>query len=717
MKLPTPTPADLQGYLRGELATDQSDLVEQAIQARPDLWRLIEQLDPLASPLAKRLQEAVPAAPYVAEAQLRHAADLAMLAWRESDTVSRTDARESTSNPSLHGDLVRPLPLPPRLREYELLERIGAGGMGAVYKALHTRLGKIVALKVLPPERMRDAAVIARFDREMKAAGGIEHPNVVRATDAGEVDGVHFLVMEHVEGCTVSQLLAERGPLPVAEACEIARQTCLGLQRIHEAGLVHRDVKPANLMLTPQGQVKLLDLGLARWKESLAEHDLTTDSVGLGTIDYLAPEQAANARQADIRADLYSLGCTLYKLLSGQTPFTAGQFPSPAAQLLAHATLAPPPIRQLRGDVPPELETILRKLLAKNPADRFSTPRDLAEALEPWSAAPSSAAARSSPLPLPEELLALSTKPLDKPRRPARPRWPLAALAAAVLAVCGAIIVLQFSGQEYTITLDDPSAQLKVDGRSVVIDGEGIGKLRLMAGEHSYTVERGGVLVKGPETFEVRRKGERQLKIEVASQRKAAPKATAPPATAPPERESPATGDLDAAPALSLAGFAERKTLTPGDASLNEWQRKADFLKLKGAGWIQYPELDAKRYTLKFRLEPLKAGKLAIVLGDVSDWHPELHFERLGEEKEPKIRVRLLRRSRGKWFFPGDTIVRADIPHDMTLTVEPGKTTLSEGDRELKSVPASGAPRLRIESDDPRLEAVISRCELRRLDE
>ncbi|MBI2479966.1 MAG: serine/threonine protein kinase [Planctomycetia bacterium] len=207
------------------------------------------------------------------------------------------------------------------LREYQLLERLGRGGMGTVYKALHTRLKRVVAVKVLPADRLNDPAAVARFQREMEAVGKLDHPNIVRATDAGEVDGIHFLVMEYVLGLDVSDLVRRAGPLPIAEACEIARQAAVGLQNAHEHGLVHRDIKPSNLMLTADGQIKILDLGLARLHDS-QQGDLTSASQMMGTIDYMAPEQTSASRDVDIRADIFSLGATLYKLLCGQAPPT-----------------------------------------------------------------------------------------------------------------------------------------------------------------------------------------------------------------------------------------------------------------------------------------------------------------------------------------------------------------------------------------------------------
>jgi serine/threonine protein kinase len=270
--------------------------------------------------------------------------------------------------------------VPKVLGEYELLGPLGAGGMGQVYKARHRRLNKLVALKLLRGHTHPSPEALARFLREMKAAGGLDHPNVVEAHDAGEQEGVAYLVMKLVEGTDLARLVQERGPLPVAEACELARQAALGLQHLHERGLVHRDVKPSNLMRTPDGVVKVLDLGLARWREEATpEDDLTGVGRFLGTPSYLAPEQARSAAEADIRADVYGLGGTLFYLLTGRAPFAHHE--DWGQKLEAHQAEAPPGVRALRPEVPAELAELVGRLLAKRPEDRPQTPGEVATAL------------------------------------------------------------------------------------------------------------------------------------------------------------------------------------------------------------------------------------------------------------------------------------------------------------------------------------------------
>jgi|GEM_PF-1306712 len=278
--------------------------------------------------------------------------------------------------------------------QYRVLAKIGEGGMGAVYRAVHVHLDKTVALKILPPNRLQNQELLARFQREMKAVGRVEHPNIVRALDAGQVGNAHYLAMEYVDGLDVAKIVRKTGPLPVPEACEIIRQAALGLTAIHAHGLVHRDIKPGNLMLArqPVGPpiVKILDLGLARLSdmhcgEAGGIESLTASNVIVGTLDYMAPEQASH-QAVDIRADIYSLGATLYTLLTGKPPFSGPQYDSLISKLRALAIEEPPPIQTLRADVPYELALVIERMMAKDPNARFSTPQEVVAALEPFCA-------------------------------------------------------------------------------------------------------------------------------------------------------------------------------------------------------------------------------------------------------------------------------------------------------------------------------------------
>jgi hypothetical protein len=273
---------------------------------------------------------------------------------------------------------------------YRILGVVGAGGMGVVYKAVHRLMERVVALKVLKPSLTDRPGFVERFRREVKAAARLSHPNIVAAHDADEAAGTHFLVMEYAAGESLDRELARRGPLPVPEACALVAQAALGLQYAHERGMVHCDVKPHNLVRTSVGQVKILDFGLARvvTESSEAAPSLPSGTL-VGTPDYVAPEQARDPKHADIRSDIYSLGCTLYHLLSGRPPFDGG---TPLQKLMAHQECAPPPLA--RDDVPPALNRILERMLAKDPALRYATPAEvaaeLAVACDPPSTAPAS---------------------------------------------------------------------------------------------------------------------------------------------------------------------------------------------------------------------------------------------------------------------------------------------------------------------------------------
>jgi len=302
-----------------------------------------------------------------------------------------------------------------RVRDYELLEELGSGGMGTVYRALHTQIDKVVAIKMLPTERMRDPQAVARFRREMKAVGRLDHPQIVRALDGGNEGERHFLVMEYINGIDLAELVSRVGPLAIPDACEIIRQAAQGLQHVHVHALVHRDIKPSNIMLAfgtaqtctadsrmeiggsshrsqsgtgfEKPTVKLLDLGLALLGESNpATVNLTGARQVMGTVDYMAPEQCESSHNVDIRADLYSLGCTLYKLLTGDAPFSGQDLDTPVKKALAHVRMPPPAIATRRPDIPESLASIVQRLLAKSPADRFANPAEVAAALEPLTA-------------------------------------------------------------------------------------------------------------------------------------------------------------------------------------------------------------------------------------------------------------------------------------------------------------------------------------------
>ncbi len=276
------------------------------------------------------------------------------------------------------------------LGQYRILDELGRGGMGRVFKAEHVTMRRVVALKVLAAQLTRTEHARQLFQREVWAAAKLVHPHIVTAFDAQQAGDRFFLVLEYVEGPNLSALVREQGPLPIGQACEFVRQAALGLQHAHELGLVHRDIKPSNLLVQPPvgrgldqgGVVKIADFGLARLAGGDAgEPAADPDTVVMGTPDFLSPEQGRDLNAVDIRSDLYSLGCTFYFLLTGEVPYPGG---TALEKLVRHAEAEPEPVEHLRPVVPPGVALILRRLMAKQPEDRFQTPAELAEVLEPF---------------------------------------------------------------------------------------------------------------------------------------------------------------------------------------------------------------------------------------------------------------------------------------------------------------------------------------------
>ena len=258
---------------------------------------------------------------------------------------------------------------------YLILDKLGRGGMGMVFKAQHRRMKRVVALKVLPPSYAREDSAVLRFQREVEAVARLGHPNIVAALDADVFNGLHFFAMEYVEGSDLTRLVREKGTLPIDQAIDFLTQAARGLKAAHDKGIYHRDIKPSNLILDASGRVKILDLGLARIEAEAkpagsAESDpgLTPPGDVMGTVGFMPPEQAYDARQADHRSDIYSLGCTLYYLLTGSPPYSGVTH---MACLLAHRDQPIPLLRDTRPDVPPILDAILQRTLAKAPEDRY----------------------------------------------------------------------------------------------------------------------------------------------------------------------------------------------------------------------------------------------------------------------------------------------------------------------------------------------------------
>jgi serine/threonine protein kinase len=433
-----------------------------------------------------------------------------------------------------------PVPdLPPELVDhpkFRVVRELGRGGMGVIYLAEHRVMDKPVALKVISASVLDNPTAVARFLSEVRAAGKLDHPNIARAYDADRAGELHFLVMEFVEGVSLAQVLEKRGPLPVAHACHYVRQAALGLQHAFEKGMVHRDIKPQNLMLTPKGVVKVLDFGLARVRDERKKvaPRLTRLESFMGTPTYVAPEQAVDAREADTRADIYSLGCTLYALLAGRPPFVGDSL---TEILLAHIEKEARPLHELRPDVPVELSAVVAKMLAKDPAQRFQRPVEAAQALAPFikkakgpehrDQAPAAPAIAPEPFAFTTDVARLSPKLFDgsereedpfafttdvarAPRRRGRGRR-LFVIATAVLFILALVLLILWAGgvlrvktKDGTIVLENlpPDAEVTVDGDRATLktlDGKTFEVSVAPGKKHQLQVRKDGFKVFGKE--------------------------------------------------------------------------------------------------------------------------------------------------------------------------------------------------------------------------
>jgi hypothetical protein len=330
------------------------------------------------------------------------------------------------------------------LGNYLILDRIGKGGMGLVFKALHRRMKRVVALKVLPPSFAKIEGAVLRFRREAEAVARLNHSNIVAALDADEFNGVHFFAMEYVEGTDLARLVREGGPMPLEQAIACVLQAAHGLRAAHARGIYHRDIKPSNLIMDRAGNVKVLDLGLARIAREAnvlalpagADAELSRAGGLKGTVDFMSPEQAYNATAADERSDIYSLGCTFYYLLTGRAPYSG---PTVMACLVAHREHPIPSLRAVRPEVSEALDLVLRRMLAKAPEGRYPSIDALIAGLGGRELAPAAAVTEVPPARLPAES---ASEEVVAPRR-ARV-WLVAGLAALALAAGGFIVGRRF---------------------------------------------------------------------------------------------------------------------------------------------------------------------------------------------------------------------------------------------------------------------------------
>lgn len=503
----------LKEYLAGWVDSDQSDVIETHLAECQDCEQTIVELESNLDTLVDFVREVVPAGSKSGRENLDDYDDIVASAISRSRRMDpKLVAAPSSKNSGSESakSLSQWQPPSTDIGAYELIRPLGTGGMGTVYLAKHRKLAKEVAIKLLPARTFRNDHFAARFQREIRVAGGLDHPSIVRATDAGEYDGTHYLVMEHIDGLDLSRIARRLRKLDIADACEIARQVALGLSHAHAEGIVHRDVKPSNLMVDKNGEVKVLDFGLARlgpWDEVSAE--LTTVGQLMGTLDYMAPEQAERADSADYRADLYALGATLFRLLCGRPPLSASPEISPLAKLRLMATHEPPSLSTLRSDAPTELAELVAALLSRDPAARPASAAHVAEQLSAFTSGHGveSLVTRALEVPDVEPETEFSVNSLsgwklpnekvvgsDRIHSRTRWRWLVAAMTAPVLLLAGVLITLETQKGQLVIR-SDAEVQIKIiqDGKtyrelSVV---PGVNETRLFAGRYEVVVDGG----------------------------------------------------------------------------------------------------------------------------------------------------------------------------------------------------------------------------------
>ena len=437
------------------------------------------------------------------------------------------------------------------LGDYVVLDLIGQGGMGQVYKAEHKVMKRVVALKTLPAAATKSEQAVRRFHREVEVAARLSHPNIVTAHDAGESHGVHYLVMEYVEGSDLGSLVRTHGRLPVGSTLNYILQAARGLEYAHGQKVIHRDIKPSNLLLDKEGTVKVLDMGLARLNEAVGSPDETADQTltgtgqAMGTIDFMPPEQAENTKAADERSDIYSLGCTLFYLLTARAIYGGD---TTVMKLLAHREAEIPPLRAERPDVPEQLEAVYRKMVAKRPEDRYGSmteviteleacagpkPDQFGETTDLGSVPLSSPHVGTRPYIKTEETPADDSLPLELPvvspvdtllrRHPKKDKKQqiiIGTVAAAIgflILLFGVVFLLKTPEGTLVVTVDEADAEITVDDGKVTLKSPGekeAVEVEVVEGKHTLKVTKGGFETFTQE-FAIKSGGKETIRVEL----------------------------------------------------------------------------------------------------------------------------------------------------------------------------------------------------------
>jgi serine/threonine protein kinase len=478
--MPCPTPDALRAMSTGLLNDSESSDIVEHIRQCDECRGELEQMDEGDDSLITSLRRPESPSPFDREPN-RQAAIAKALGALASSRAPHADPAESAAEGGAAD--VGPQ-LPTVIAEYEIVGPLGRGGMGRVFLARHSKLGRRVALKLLADHRLDDPRVRRRFEAEMRAVGRLSHPNIVTAHDARDVDGMAVLITEYIDGVDLGELAGHTGPLGtdrqgIADACEMVRQVAHALAYTSEQGFVHRDVKPSNIMLSSSGEVKLLDLGLARFQATGDESvEMTGTGQTMGTADYMAPEQIGDSRAVDVRADIYSLGCTLFKLLTGFAPFADEAHGTAFAKMTAHVETPPPKLAELLAEIPPDLSRFVDQMLAKIAENRPATPAEISQFLAQFS--------RGSDLrKLAERVATLTRRPAEKRppsvsqsdcdatfQSPFRRQVPMiVAIAAGIVGLFSGLVL----GIVITVTLPDGSriAMTVPEGSHVDIQSSG----------------------------------------------------------------------------------------------------------------------------------------------------------------------------------------------------------------------------------------------------